>query len=93
MYEGIAPPIRRNLYQSKRAVVGLAERKIKCPACGFFLCKAYGERIHCCISVRCEKCKFNDVIDLALFRTMHLKQVYNAKEGYWFVPIPEHQAA
>ena len=61
------------------------ERKIKCPQCGYFLCKAYGTE-HCCISVLCNKCKFKEVIDLALFRTMRLKQIYNEKEGYWYVP-------
>ncbi len=92
MFETYESPVRRKLYQSQRAVVGLNERKIKCPSCGFLLCKAYGHE-HCYVSVVCEKCKFNEVIDLALFRTMRLKQFYNEKEGYWYVPSQEEQPA
>ena len=92
MFEEYDPTVRRNLFMSKRATSGLEERRIKCPKCGFYLCRTYG-RIHCCVSVVCDKCKFREVIDLALFRTMKLKEIYNEKEGYWFVPTKEAQPA
>ena len=43
-----------------------------CPKCGFYLLDIYGHD-HYLIRVKCRKCKFNDTIDTALFRTIRLK--------------------
>ena len=44
-------------------------REIRCPHCGFYLLDVYG-RDHYYIRVKCRKCKFDELIDTALFRTM-----------------------
>ena len=43
-------------------------RVIRCPNCGFHLLDVYGYD-HCYVRVKCRKCKFNEMIDTALFRT------------------------
>ena len=48
-------------------------RTIRCPNCGFYLLDVYGKN-HYYIRVKCRKCKFNEVIDTALFRTMSRKR-------------------
>lgn len=85
MFDQYEPELKKKLFISRAYSNDKPERKIKCPQCGYFLCKAYGTE-HYCVSVMCNKCKFKEVIDLALFRTMKLKQIYNEKEGYWYVP-------
>ncbi len=57
------------LEQSRAGAEQLARREIKCPSCGFYLLDVYG-RDHHYTRVKCRKCKFNEVIDTALFRTV-----------------------
>lgn len=47
-------------------------RTVRCPNCGFYLLDVYGKD-HCFVRVKCRKCKFNEVIDTALFRTVGRK--------------------
>lgn len=61
------------LEQSRLGAEKLVRREIKCPNCGFYLLDVYG-RDHHYTRVKCRKCKFNDVIDTALFRTARFKQ-------------------
>ena len=42
-------------------------RTIRCPNCGFRLLDVYGYD-HCYVRVKCRKCKFNEMIDTALYR-------------------------
>ncbi len=55
-------------------------RSIRCPVCGFYLLDVYGFD-HYLVRVKCRKCKFDETIDTALFRTLQLrfqrKQVNN----------------
>lgn len=66
------PDVDEKLAQSKAAAESLKIRTIKCPKCGFYLLDVYGHD-HYLIRVKCRKCKFNDTIDTALFRTIRMK--------------------
>ena len=48
---------------------GIRLRMIRCPRCGFYLLDVYGYN-HYLVRVKCRKCKFNETIDTALYRTM-----------------------
>ena len=61
--------VPEKLKRSKEAAEGIPVRAIKCPICGFYLLDAYGSG-HYLIRIKCRKCKFDEVIDTALFRTM-----------------------
>lgn len=67
-----SPEVARRLRQSKEHADSMKKRAIACPICGLHLVDAYGhEGI---ISAKCKKCKFDDPLDLALFRTMQKKK-------------------
>ncbi|MBR0418284.1 MAG: hypothetical protein IJI66_03860 [Erysipelotrichaceae bacterium] len=91
MFEQYPPQLRRKLYASQLLAIGKAKRNVKCPVCGALLYKAVG-REHQVVEALCRKCGFNEIIDLALFRTMRLNQVYNLEEGYWYCPHQEQLA-
>ena len=91
MFEQYPPQLRRKLYDSQRLAVGKAKRNVKCPVCGALLYKVVG-REHLIVEALCKKCGFNEEIDLALFRIMKLRQIYNSEEGYWYCPHLEQQA-
>ena len=65
--------LQEKLSQSRAGAEKLELRQIKCPNCGFYLLDVYG-RDHHYTRVKCRKCKFNEVIDTALFRTVHIRQ-------------------
>ena len=88
MFEQYDPALRRKLYASSLLAVGKAKRNVKCPVCGTLLYKVVG-REHQIVEALCKKCGFNEEIDLALFRTMRLYQIYNPEQGYWYCPHPE----
>ncbi len=71
--ENYAAGVKYRLYQSKMSAGQKPVRTIRCPQCGFHLLDVYGYD-HYLVSVRCRKCKFNEVIDTALFRTIHRKR-------------------
>lgn len=91
MFEQYDSQLRRKLYASQALAVGKAKRNVKCPVCGSLLYKVTG-REHLIVEALCRKCGFNEEIDLALFRTMKLRQIYDAKGGYWHCPHPEQIA-
>ncbi len=91
MFEQYPPQLKRKLYASQQLAVGKAKRNVKCPVCGALLFKVVG-REHQIMEALCRKCGFNEEIDLALFRTMRLNQVYNSEGGYWYCPHPEQIA-
>ena len=47
---------------SRRQAERLVKREIKCPNCGFHLLEVYGTDHHI-TRVKCQKCKFNELID------------------------------
>lgn len=63
------------LEASRRQAERLIKREIKCPNCGFHLLKVYGTDHHI-TRVKCQKCKFNELIDTAMFRTIKMRGVY-----------------
>ena len=63
--------VAEKLERCKNASDQLMLREIKCPVCGFHLLDVYG-RDHHYTKVKCNKCKFNEVIDTALFRTVRV---------------------
>lgn len=64
-----AMSVEEKLRYSRLAAERLIKREIRCPQCGFYLMDVYG-REHNITRVKCRKCKFNEVIDTGLFRTM-----------------------
>ena len=74
------PTVRDKLEQSRQLVQCGELRSIRCPVCGFYLLDVYGFD-HYLVRVKCRKCKFDEMIDTALFRTLQLrvqrKQVNN----------------
>lgn len=64
-----SPEMQRKLEITRETLPGEQIRTIRCPNCGFYLLDVYG-RDHCFVRVKCRKCKFNETIDTALFRTV-----------------------
>ena len=73
------PELQQKLEASRAGAAGEPLRTIRCPSCGFYLLDVYGHD-HYYIRVKCRKCKFNDVIDTAFFRTMKKKQLNRLKK-------------
>ena len=61
--------LAKKLAMSREGMKAERLRTIRCPCCGFYLLEVAGYD-HYYISVKCRKCKFNEVIDTALFRTL-----------------------
>ncbi len=72
-HAALSPDIRCRLARSRASVGQRPERTIRCPNCGFHLLDVYGYD-HCLVRVKCRKCKFCDVIDTALFRTVRSRR-------------------
>lgn len=70
------PDLQEKLARSRAEAEKLELRQVKCPNCGFYLLDVYG-RDHHYTRVKCRKCKFNEVIDTALFRTVRIRQYRN----------------
>ena len=68
----MTPVVAEKLARCKTASEQLMKREIKCPVCGFYLLDVYG-RDHHYTRVKCNNCKFNEVIDTALFRTVRVR--------------------
>lgn len=67
----LPPLIVDNLRKSKEGAEKYPKRDIKCPICGLHLATVYGRSPEVFISVKCQKCKMNDVpLSMAMFRTM-----------------------
>ena len=67
------PNLQQKLEASRAGAEGEQLRTIRCPSCGFYLLDVYGHG-HYYIRVKCRKCKFDETIDTALFRTMKQRQ-------------------
>ncbi len=58
----------RKLEMSKREARSLKARDLRCPVCGYKIAEVYSDRMgH--MSIKCGKCKFSGVINLAYFRS------------------------
>ena len=69
------PELEEKLARSRKLAEQQTSRTIRCPSCGFYLLDVYGEG-HYLIRVKCRKCKFDETIDTALFRTMRKRRRY-----------------
>ena len=69
------PDLQQKLEASRAGAEGEPLRTIRCPSCGFYLLDVYGHD-HYYIRVKCRKCKFDETIDTALFRTMKRHRRY-----------------
>lgn len=69
------PELQEKLDQSRKLAEQQTARSIRCPSCGFYLLDVYGQG-HYLIRVKCRKCKFDETIDTALFRTMKRHRRY-----------------
>ena len=63
------PDVQVKLAASRAGIQTRQIRTIRCPSCGFYLLDVYGHD-HYYIRVKCRKCKFEETIDTALFRTL-----------------------
>jgi len=65
-----APPskeVLEKLEQSQREVENMKMRMLRCPICNFFIEGVYADGIgH--LKIKCAKCKFEGVLNLAYFR-------------------------
>ena len=72
-YQTVSPAVQNKLEQSMLLANTLQLRSIRCPICGFYLLDVYGHD-HYLVRVKCRKCKFDQTIDTALFRTLQKKE-------------------
>ena len=68
-YVKAGPELEYKLEESRKMAESRELRTIRCPNCGFYMLDVYG-REHYLVRVKCRKCKFNETIDTALFRTV-----------------------
>ena len=68
------PDLQNKLEQSRKLAESQELRTIRCPSCGFYMLDVYGHE-HYLIRVKCRKCKFDETIDTALFRTMRHRRL------------------
>jgi phage FluMu protein Com len=64
------PEVQAKLEQSRKLAQNREPRAIRCPRCGLYLLDVYGHD-HYLVRVKCRKCKFDETIDTAFFRTMN----------------------
>ena len=72
-YKVSDPELEHKLELSRKLAEILNLRTIRCPCCGFYMLDVYGHD-HYLVRVKCRKCKFSEVIDTALFRTVKGRQ-------------------
>ncbi len=65
------PELAEKLEEVQKELHGEKLRAVRCPCCGFYLLDVYGHD-HYYVRVKCRKCKFDETIDTALFRTVRL---------------------
>lgn len=72
-YKGNPLPaiIADKIKKSREGAMKYPVREIKCPVCGIHLADVYGKNPEVFISVKCQKCKTNDMpLSMAMFRTI-----------------------
>lgn len=69
----ISPEVRQRLQKSRIEAASLKQRDLLCPVCGYRIQRVYSDAVgH--LSVKCQKCKSINVLNLAYFRrTEHRK--------------------
>lgn len=65
----VKPDVEQRLLLSRMEVESLKERDILCPICGYRIQRVYSDATgH--LSVKCQKCKNINILNLAYFRKM-----------------------
>lgn len=63
----MTPEVRQRLLQSRIEAETLRERDLFCPVCGYRIQRVYSDATgH--LSVKCQKCKSINILNLAYFR-------------------------
>lgn len=63
----MAPEVQKRLLQSRIEAETLKERDLLCPVCGYRIQRIYSDAVgH--LSVKCQKCKSINILNLAYFR-------------------------
>lgn len=63
----MTPEIQQRLLRSRMEAEALTERDILCPVCGYRIQRVYSDATgH--LSVKCQKCKSINILNLAYFR-------------------------
>lgn len=63
----MTPEVQKRLLQSRIEAETLKERDLLCPVCGYRIQRIYSDAIgH--LSVKCQKCKSINILNLAYFR-------------------------
>ena len=79
-YGPMRPEILEKLKRSAEVAEGIPVRAIRCPCCGFYLLNVHGNG-HYLVQVKCRKCKFQQTIDTALFRTVRNRSKIRFRAG------------
>lgn len=75
--------VLRKLEISRLQAEKLIKREIRCPICGYYLLDVYGTE-HNITRAKCKKCKFDEPIDTAMFRTLK-------KQARYRIPIKKNK--
>lgn len=70
---GISFDVQKKLDTARKQSETLELRDVKCPVCGYKILEVFGYG-HYIMKIKCQKCKFNDVVDVACFRTMKTRR-------------------
>ena len=63
----LTPEVQQRLLKSRIEAQTLTERDILCPVCGYRIQRVYSDAVgH--LSVKCQKCKSINILNLAYFR-------------------------
>ena len=69
----IPPQVLRKLELSYEAYESHEKRTVRCPICGFSVLRV-NQGQQGCVEIKCQKCKFTGPLNLAFFRTQHIKR-------------------
>ena len=70
----MTPEVQQRLLQCRVEAQTLKERDLLCPVCGYKIQKVYSDATgH--LSVKCQKCKSINILNLAYFRKVKCRKV------------------
>jgi|GEM_PF-2576733 len=70
---GVSFDVQEKINMARKQSETLELRNVKCPICGYKILEVFGYG-HYIMKIKCQKCKFNDVVDVACFRTMKTRR-------------------
>ncbi len=72
-YTDVSLDVQEKINTARKQSETLELRNVKCPVCGYKILEVFGYG-HYIMKIKCQKCKFNDVVDVACFRTMKARR-------------------